>query len=578
MTSTRLAWFGAAALAATACGGSSADPEEVAEDLAAEVCDLSFRCCTRGEVNFFLGPFVEDEENCVDRLVQSANVSNIAFLGNIAFGDATVILPNLHALDQAVNDGRTEVDRDAVDECIAYLQEFECNELVEPPLECIPPELNPPDPCDLREMFHGIVPEGGRCSSPGFSFECEDDLVCRATGALGTDGACVQPGAEGDFCFSDGECQFDLYCSQFDGTCKVFGQPGDVCAYSDPDDPAPDPNTLLIKCDEGLSCDPVSDTCVAPCERGASCVVPLDCDAGAGLLCVDNRCEEPRGEGLPCELHEHCEEGLRCLESEAQFGVFLCSEPLPLGADCLESTGDLDCESGYCGDIEPSDGIGFGAGVCTESLDAGEACLSGLHEECFEGYCDNSDTINACSGSCIAGCDEFNFNCAPYCVPERAEGQSCTFDYQCSVADEANCIAGNCRIPPLGDGDDCELDEQCTSLFCSADGICDNPPLPNGKGCNDHEECESGVCDFFEGICTPGLQEGSECGEGTPCGRDLYCDPEESPPQCASVKDTGEVCKFDYQCRGSCVESWGRLACDPTPPINTAVCDGSTTE
>src|SRR5688572_13181012 len=76
MRSIRFGLLGAALSAA--CGGSSADPDTVAEDLAHQICELSFRCCSRGEVNFYLGPYV-DQDDCVDRLV------NVASLGTLEF-------------------------------------------------------------------------------------------------------------------------------------------------------------------------------------------------------------------------------------------------------------------------------------------------------------------------------------------------------------------------------------------------------------------------------------------------------------------------------------------------------------
>jgi hypothetical protein len=564
MRTTRLALL---AVCLSACGGSSADPQEVADDLAVALCELSFRCCTTGEVHYFLGHYVTAED-CADRLVNAASVQTAFSFSLELFEESGIFLPNLAALDQAVEDGRTTVDRDQVDACLEKLQAVECNALEAEPDMCVPPELNVDDPCDPLLMFDGKVAEGGRCSSVGFSFECERGLVCRAVSALGTDGACVAPGEVGDYCFADSECGLDLYCSQLDGTCQLFGQPGEVCAYADPDDPAPGEDTLLIRCDEGLSCDPVTDRCVAPCERGSGCAGDIDCDGEAGLICIVGRCDSLRGAGLPCGDDLHCETGLICRPSLAQGGVFLCSEPLANNEFCQANP---DCESGFCDPLQSR---------CSPSVNPGEPCPSYNHAECREGYC--SDTIAnngvpACDANpdCSTGsnmCDLGAGECVPVCVPRKEDGQTCTFgaNYEC-LSDQ--CVNGTCRTLPLENGQECDSGEQCESGFCGYDGLCDMLPLPDGKLCLLDGECESAVC--FEGQCTPGLQEGSECGGFQPdCANDLYCDFEELPPVCVPVLETGEVCKTDDECRGFCVLRLGRMVCDPTPPVNGMICDG----
>ena len=563
MRTTRLALL-VATLAG--CGGSSADPQEVADDLATALCDLSFRCCTAGEVHFFLGHYVTPEE-CPDRLVNSANLDPSFGFSLDLFEESGVFLPNLAALDQAVEDGRTTVDRDQVDACIAKINAIECNALEEEPDMCVPPELGVDDPCDPLLMFDGKQAEGERCSSVGFSFECEFGLVCRAVSALGTDGACVAPGEIGDYCFADLECGIDLYCSQLDGTCQALGQPGDVCAYADPDDPAPDPTTLLLRCDEGLSCDPVTDRCVAPCERGATCSDDIQCDAEAGLICIVGRCDSPRGVGLPCAEDLNCEAGLICRLSLGE-GINVCSQPLDDGEFCSENP---DCASGFCDPAERR---------CSPSFDPGETCPAYNHAQCKDGYC--SDTFpNNASPFCDANpdcsttsnmCDLGASECVPVCVPRKQDGQACTFgnNYEC-LSDQ--CVNGTCRTLPLENGQECDSPEQCESEFCGHDGLCDMLPLPDGKLCFYPEECESRVCSG--GQCTPGLQEGSDCTPGlSECAADLFCDPEELTPICVPVLETGEVCKTSDECRGSCVPRFGRMVCDPTPPVNGAICDG----
>ncbi|HLU66938.1 MAG TPA: hypothetical protein VKZ63_11720 [Kofleriaceae bacterium] len=547
-----------------ACGG-SADPQAAAEDLATELCDLSFRCCTRGEVNFYLGHYVGPED-CADRLVNSASLSSNLVINLSMFENVAVFLPNLRALDQAVKDGRTKVDSDAVDACVEFLRGVQCNALEEEAEVCTPPEIIEDHPCDPSVMFRGNVSEGGRCTSVGFSFECAEGLACRASSPLGVEGACVAPGELGDYCFTDGECGEDLYCSQLDGTCQEPGQPGEVCAYADPDDPSPSPDSLLLRCDTGLSCDPVTDTCVAPCERGAACAVDLDCDAEAGLVCMLGRCDSPRSEGLPCAQDEHCQEGLLCLPSIAEPGVLACTAPRGLDESCIYRQ-HAECASGYC---DPA------TNRCAASSQPGDLCPTALHEQCDGGYCDSTFIACASDDTCTGSgvCNTSLGRCEYYCVPERPDGQSCANGFECA---SGSCISGICRTLPLADGQECLDASQCESGYCGygVPRVCDTLPLPNGTACLSGIECESGIC--FNGECTPGLTEGAPCGDvaSPPCALELYCDPEESPPVCVPVLDTGEVCKGHYQCRGQCVVAFGRTVCDDTPPAGGMVCDGA---
>lgn len=561
------------ALTATACGGP--EPEDVAKDLATEICELSFRCCTGGEVGYHFGPFVTSED-CADRLTNSASLAdeltrNIEMFENIHFR-----VPNLHALSRAVGEGRTEVDEDAVDACLEYLRSTECNALEEIPDVCVPPELLPVNPCDPEVLFRGKLGEGDSCSSPDISFECKEGLACRVPEGTGVaTGACVALGGVGDYCFDDDECNVteDLYCSLFDGTCQKPSQVGEVCAYADRDSPAPS-GEPIIRCAYGLSCDPVSDTCVAPCERGAACFADIGCDAEAGLFCIGGRCDTPRAEGLPCDIDENCQEGLLCLPSAAEFGALLCTQPLAVGDDCSPAGGHDDCESGFC---DP--GPELDVYECGPAVEPGGKCPTELHQQCDEGYCDNIATTGCTDNAqcSISGECDFRFGssgyCVPHCVPARNDGQTCLNDFEC-VSGE--CISGTCRTLPLADGQGCELDTDCESLYCGVDfpRVCDTPPLPNGTACSDGFYCESGIC--FNGECSQGLTEGSTCGDfgQAPCGPELYCDPRENPPACAPILDTGAECLDDFQCRGFCVDKFGRSVCDDTPPLNGLVCDG----
>lgn len=557
-------------LAAAACGSpSSADPRQAAEELAVALCDLSFRCCTAGEVGYHLGHYVT-EDDCAERLITAASLQPAVTLQLPMLESVGLVLPNLSVLDQAVADGRTVVDSEQVAACLDFLQSYECSAMVDEPAMCVRSDLEAPGhPCDPRLLFDGNLGGGQRCSSVGSSFECRPGLTCRALSGFGTDGVCVGLGQEGDFCFADGECGSDLYCSQLDGTCRLLGQVGDVCSYADPDDPSPSPDSVVIRCAPGLSCDPVSDQCALPCERGAACSADVQCDAEAGLICVQGRCDLPRGPGMLCSTDRHCEPGLLCQLADDDSGDRVCSEPGAIDAPCAAHG---DCASGFC---EPA------TRLCAAAAAPGETCPSYQHAACDGGFCADTNAFDGtptCAGDaeCADGsglCDLDRGECVPVCAALRADGQSCDpgADHQCR---SGGCVNGACRALPLENGQECELSSQCGSEFCGYEGTCEALPLADGRPCARGLECESGVC--FDDQCAPGLAEGEACGASgqPPCGRDLYCDAQAGAPVCARLLGTGEACDSSAQCRGLCVERFGRLVCDATPPAGAAVCDG----
>jgi len=140
-------------------------------------------------------------------------------------------------------------------------------------------------------------------------------------------------------------------------------------------------------------------------------------------------------------------------------------------------------------------------------------------------------------------------------------------------------VLGFCRELPLPDGAPCSLGTQCESQFCSLDAtrVCATPPLEIGRACGGSSSlCISHIC--FQGVCAIGLAEGQTCDDSItnpPCGPDLYCDREVTPPLCAKVHEAGEPCEIDDQCRGDCELRNGRYICDATPAFQAETCDGA---
>lgn len=546
------------------------------------MCDVSLRCCSRGEVDYYHGPYV-DAENCVDRLFEQASRTTIA---GVPFSElqepgTAVYVPNLGALDQAVQDGRTKIDAAALEACQEHLADLACNEpAAEEEAEgCQPTPAAPEEtPCALDKLFVGRLGVGSACSSTGgLSLECAPGLFCAGGLGLGVTGRCVEAQEEGELCNDDHECADELYCSELDGSCQRPRAEGEVCVFADRNDPAPAPETLLVRCEDHLSCDPITNTCVARCQAGASCLSDEDCDAEAELTCILGRCSQPRGEGLPCQSAEHCEEEFYCGPDVLDPTQSFCSVKKQDSEDC---TDHLECASGYCS---------ADTNQCTPAVAVGEPCPSGLDAQCDGGRCAQEETT-ASSGYCAAAdecpnsgsCDTYYGTCGTYCVAIKQDGAACTLDNEC---ESGECIAGFCRTSPLDLGVACDDASDCESEFCSHDDepVCAELPLPLNEPCFSGDECASGVC--FASTpgepptCGNGLDEGESCGAAgqAPCNpKELYCDVEESEaPVCVRLKETGEICKTSVECRGDCVPRHGRSMCSPAAPEDEAVCGGT---
>src|SRR5215510_430279 len=76
---TLLTLFGLASCGGDDGGNSGPKPAAKLQpqitQLATSVCDVAFRCCARGEVDWYLGPYI-DKENCAERFVGHASLSS----------------------------------------------------------------------------------------------------------------------------------------------------------------------------------------------------------------------------------------------------------------------------------------------------------------------------------------------------------------------------------------------------------------------------------------------------------------------------------------------------------------------
>lgn len=559
-----------------ACTSPSTHPGAAAE-LATSVCDLAYRCCNSSETAYLLGPFVTPED-CPVRLVRDGELSPGAVFGVVAEAHPGITVPNLAALDRAIESGRISVDDGALSECLTSLEEVGCNTPPEDPGGPLP-ELCPRPPMEeeeddprlhpCRNIFLGNVAEGSECTSGLDGLECMEGLACWTFGGLGVQGECVRLGEVGELCSDDDQCADELYCSLLDGTCQPFRLEGETCAFADRDSLNPDPETELLRCDEALFCDPITDTCVAPCERGSRCFDDEQCDDTQGLACVAGRCDTPRALGLPCDDDDDCVADLRCgVPADSPTGLPECIERLPNRSECFDHS---TCMSGFC---DPT------SNTCQAAASVGDSCPSGSDAQCAgdEVVCRGDFAFCSTTTPCPDSreCDTAVGRCLPACVRLLGDGQPCMLDGECA---SGTCIGDICGTPPFASGQPCSSGFQCESTFCGLDDprVCTELPLPIGERCSSSDQCESGVCfGMAEPRCVTGAGEGEPCTGGvTPCDpRNLYCDTTADPPSCAPLRETGEPCESSRQCRGDCTVRLGRFMCSPAAPPDAAVCDG----
>ncbi len=555
------------------------------------LCDTAFRCCSRGEVDDMLGPFV-DEENCRDRLSQSAHVRSGLVLYSLPLEEYGFVLPNVSLLERAVKEDRARLVGGAVNDCLKFLGDIPCNSTDEEEEVdgCEPREASIEGLCDLDLLIEGKVGEGGACTSSNPSFECRDGFTCVQVSSLGTDGVCVEASKVGEFCYFDSECDEDLFCNVFDGKCEALHTEGQPCEFVDPDDSNPDPRPIsqggdvVIQCESHLSCDPIFDLCVPDCVQGAPCFGDEQCNVDDGLQCLVvgsfGRCDVQRGVGLPCANDLTCSEGLFCDINPANPGERICFSAQANGEDCSR---DEQCSSDYCDS-------GF-TNQCAPKVANGSECPSRNGDQCTSGYCeirsvDEIDFVDIFPfGSCSADddcpatstCDTTLTNrCVPLCRARAADGVACVLNEECS---SENCIGvrqgdepGQCQTIPLLDGQNCSSGFQCESEFCNQlNGLCQTLPLSNGEFCSSDVYCDSNVCDG--GLCVPGLSAGADCSSER-CASALYCDNTVVPRLCVAKREAGEQCSSSLECHGNCQQIYGRFRCDTTPGVDANICDG----
>ncbi len=558
--SPHLLALSARALAASGCKGSSAglSASDATSELVAAVCEAAFGCCNTAEVHWYFGAFV-DETNCAEQILAEAEVEEHGIEVWVPGVDAGTYFPNLVALQQAIDEGDVRVNREALDECLELIRSAGCSTDEQATDECVPREPYDEEnewPCSPYRIFEGQVPAGESCNnSLLWGLDCQDDHVCASGGGLAsivkqrpTDGVCVALHGVGEPCEED-SCASGLYCSNLDGTCQPFRQLGEECQYSDEGD-VPSHSTILVQCDDHLTCSPMTGTCVADCERGARCYYEEECPGD--LVCVRRGsnhygfCDDPRPEGAGCSDDADCGEGLGCDDTIAYD-----DEPgqcVPLTINGESCSAHSDCASGYCDNLT----------LCAAPSDPEGACASGLHEQCAGGYCE-----------------------ASVCYALKDDGDDCVENYECGSGECVNPVdsdpSGTCVSGKVALGEPCESDGQCESGACQTaadDPTCVELPLAAGEDCSSDDECDSFLCEG--NVCTEGVGVGEECDTESCDPLVAFCDDEADQPVCADIRETGEPCSRDIECRsGDCDLRWGRYLCTAEAAPNRRICGGN---
>jgi hypothetical protein len=239
------------------------------------------------------------------------------------------------------------------------------------------------------------------------------------------------------------------------------------------------PNTPS-ECAVGV-CDACPGHCASvtdPDQKGDACN-DRSCAQGLGCRPVNNthyECVEIVGSGEPCSSTVQCEDGLYCSDGT-------CADRIALGAACSFDFA--------CGPDRVCRYVGVGSDkVCVREVALGDSCqdiLSG----CNEGsYCDLTGGRATCRAVATLGED-----CA--IAP-------CKIGLLCNMVDsERVCQA----LPELGEkcsGDNCQYPLQCT------DGLC-SKGLDVGSDCSSLTDCDQGLFCALDGTCKKQSRKWEAC-------------------------------------------------------------------
>lgn len=344
-------------------GGSGGDG--TLDQIAEAFCDFIVRC----ETTF--GPTFESVSQCEE------------LYGIIVSADAGFGSPEVFDVDPA-----------ALSACLGTLNTLACDAVFGD---------EPPEGCDLDELFVGTLPVGACCDERG---GCVPGSYCEGSSdeSLGTCVAYVQPGGD----CSNAQCAPGLRCLQGEttSTCESAAAFGEACGEGDcaapyvclglPNGTCGDPLATGEACVEDSECasdDCFFDECQPPFDDtdlpglGEPCT---EACSGAGfgdLYCV------PGGSGRVCQpaattFGAACDpDGVNAPDCNPLFGLqcseetFQCAELPRVGEPCDSTCQPL--ESAYC-DLD----FLAGGGTCRARIPAGGTCEPQFIEFIFFSQCE----------------------------------------------------------------------------------------------------------------------------------------------------------------------------------------------
>jgi hypothetical protein len=461
-----------------------ADGSEL-EELIGSLCTWDFNCCSRGEIDYRLGPFTSDAANCTERYIEQLHSNDD--VAESQRGDL------LYTLGFAVRLDRSQPNPDMVNQCRDLIEQRQCNQPFDGEVYCEPGDDPVENPCDLRNLFTGTQTVGDPCSEAlanlGFDIECEAGSSCEEV-----DGTyvCVDKGLVDDFCEADFTCDQGLFCNISTGRCQEKSDIGQPCSFENPAEP--DAGSEDLPCKEHLSCDPSSDTCVQYCTTGFDCSDDSQCGSGESCIPVDmgdntySYClAQGDTNGDRCDSDRDCGDNFHCTGSS-------CAADRAQGTSC---TADNQCQAGLYCDLG-------GTGDCEIVFNANETCSNSRE-------CNTSTTMGCMTSDNGARCRTALLSNGDACVPGERDGGNWCASGVCEDTTDDLIANPECHTG-ASVGDECDssaatLDvHQCADgLYCNDDGLC-ALKLDAGGNCSEDggQQCLNGSCSaIWEGdFCT----------------------------------------------------------------------------
>jgi hypothetical protein len=500
--------------AAAGAGTGGAPPTgSTLEDLIGAICNWEFKCCDAGEAKYQLGPTVATAAACKsafayllknDNTVKSPYPTSLDYL--------------LTTLGYSIDPAKVTENPTGIAQCIAQYNARTCN--VAPaaklpdPTHCTATSYGTISPCDLSNLVKPKQPAGGECNYALNQASLANDIECVAGTSCVDVGnpdnpstakpSCVTRGLANAPCTSDAKCDFGFYCDVMGtGTCVAKGAPGATCAYKNPTEPVP--GDLAKQCMPGLTCNPVTKTCIESCKTGYVCSgSDWSCKAGESCIpiTVGNQvgkfqtCSAQHSAAAPipeCNSKEDCGAGNYCSGTT-------CKAILATGDACVGVAGE--CPAGtYC----PT-----GGGTCTVYKTNTTTCVQAAGtvtlQEC------NPATAIGCVYKRAAATDPVDYICSSSLL---AEGQLCGGNHDCvtnkceyasAAAADKTCIkgkdatsAGGCLSAASATANDATT---CAAGFTCKSGKCVAQVGPGGNcessttaGAADADLCKNATCD-----------------------------------------------------------------------------------